>query len=286
MKTLSLRSPAKLNLFLKVLHKRKDGYHSLETLFERIDLCDHIQLTGNQEGVIRIFCDHPDVPLDSRNLVYRAVKLVQEEFGLTDGIDIQITKRIPVAAGLGGGSSNAATTLWGVNRLWSLHMTRKKLLALARKIGSDVSFFIHNCSWAEGRGRGDQIKRFIIPARLWHIVVVPALKVYSQEIFAAWHNEELTKPGDDVKIFIRFLRKNNLSAMERLLRNDLERAIVRRHPQLLSLKQNIAHLVQKPVIFSGSGPALFALAPTRREAHGLKEALAKNGYQTFIVRTL
>lgn len=285
MKTLSLRSPAKLNLFLKVLHKRKDGYHSLETLFERIDLCDHLRLTKNKEGGIRIFCDHPDVPLDSQNLVYQAVELVKEEFGITEGIDIHITKRIPVAAGLGGGSSNAAAALLGVNRLWRLKMTRKKLLALARTIGSDVGFFIHNCSWAEGRGRGDRITRRIIPVRLWHIVVVAPLKVYSKDVFAAWNNERLTKPGDDVKIFTRFLRKNNLSILETLLHNDLEQAIVRLHPQLLSLKQHIAHLVQKPVIFSGSGPALFALASTHKEAQDLKAALDKKGYPAFLVRT-
>jgi len=285
-KTLSLRSPAKLNLFLKVLRKRKDGYHSLETLFERIDLCDHIRLSGNTEGVIRIFCDHPDVPRDSRNLVYQAVRLVREEFGVADGIDIQITKRIPVAAGLGGGSSNAAAALLGVNRLWRLKMTRKKLLALARKIGSDVGFFIHHCSWAEGRGRGDRITRLKIPARLWHILVVPALKVYSKGVFEARHNERLTKPGDDVRIFTRFLRKNDCSAIEVLLRNDLEQAIVRLHPQLLSLKKDIAHLVQRPVLFSGSGPALFALARSGQEAWDLKAVLDRDDCQIFIVRTL
>src|SRR3989338_5787466 len=140
MKTLLLRSPAKLNLFLKVNRKRPDGYHDLTTLFERIDLCDDIRLAVNTAGRIRIFCRQPQVPKDSRNLAYRAARLLKDEFSLKEGVDITITKRIPVAAGLGGGSSNAATVLLGLNKLWGLSLPLWKLSSYGKKIGSDVPF--------------------------------------------------------------------------------------------------------------------------------------------------
>ena len=117
MKSLSLLSPAKLNLYLKVVNTREDGYHNLITLFERIDLCDEIHLESNTTGAIRIFCNHPYVPKGLKNLCSQVAQLLKDDFSIFSGVDITIKKRIPVAAGLGGGSSNAASTLLGLNKM-------------------------------------------------------------------------------------------------------------------------------------------------------------------------
>ena len=126
MNSITLRSPAKLNLYLHVHNKRPDGFHNITTVFERINLFDDIRLTTNRSGKIKIFCSHQDVPKGPKNLVYRVAKRLRDEFSVKAGVDITIKKQIPVAAGLAGGSSNAATTLMGLHRLWRAWVCQKK----------------------------------------------------------------------------------------------------------------------------------------------------------------
>ena len=284
MRSLSLRSYAKLNLFLQVINKRPDGYHNLVTLFERIDLFDDLELTLNPTGDIRVFCDHPDVPTDSRNLVFKAAQLLKDDFALQEGVDFVIKKRIPVAAGLAGGSSNAATALLGLSRLWKLDLTRRELLACARTLGSDVPFFIYDCSWAIGTGRGDRIKPLILDTKLWHILIVPSIKMYTKEVFEAV-NLELTKTNDDVNIFTRSLKKSDISVIGGLLRNDLESPIIKLAPDLRKFKDHMMTLNTQGVSFSGSGPALFGLTADRQQAEEIKDILQKQYPQVFAVRT-
>jgi len=298
-RTLTFRSPAKLNLYLKILNKRKDGYHNLVTLFERINLVDDIKLSPNKVKKIRVFCKHPDVPTDSRNLVHKVARLLKEEFSLEDGVDITITKRIPVAAGLAGGSSNAATTLMGLNMLWKLSLTKPELVKFAKKIGADVPFFLENCSWGLGTDRGDIIKNISIKTKLWHILVVPKKKMLTKKVYNGLskkrpkgqnlgkkgpHTNVLTKQGDNVNILIRNLRKNDLSKVGRFLLNDLEFSAFRLCPNLLELKNNI-NLYTKGAALSGSGPTIFGLAESKKQAERLKAIFAKRYSRVFVVRT-
>ena len=127
MRSLTLRSPAKLNLFLKVINKRPDGYHNIRTLYERIGLCDTVHLALNKTGVIRIFSKTPGLPKGKANLAYQSAYLLKKRYHLNLGVDIKITKKIPIAAGLGGGSSNAATVLMGLNQLWRLSLSTMEI---------------------------------------------------------------------------------------------------------------------------------------------------------------
>lgn len=155
MRTIELTSPAKINLFLEILGKRNDGYHDIVTVFEKIDLCDRIRLSESDSG-IALTSNLKELPLDKNNLVYRASSLLKNTYGVSKGVNIHIEKKIPVAAGLGGGSSNAAITLKGLNRLWKLDLTDRELYDIGKKIGADVPFFIFNHSFAVGSGRGDR----------------------------------------------------------------------------------------------------------------------------------
>jgi len=285
MPCLLLRSPAKLNLYLKVLNKRPDGYHNLRTLFERVDLYDEIRLVTNRTGKIRVFCDHPHVPLGPKNLVFRVAAKLKSDFGVSEGINIHIRKKIPVAAGLAGGSSNAATTLLGLNKIWQLRLSKKQLQEIGSKIGSDVPFFLADCSWGLGLDRGDRIVPQNIPVRLWHILVVARRKMYSKDVFAGL-NLELTKRNDDVNILIRSLKKYNIKRAKQLLANDLETSIVRLAPTLLNVKQRLQAFLTTGVSFSGSGPAVFGVTDSRQQAEEIKKALAKRYSQVFVVRTL
>ncbi len=297
MKSIALKSYAKLNLVLKVLGKRPDGFHELQTVFERIDLHDTIVLRKIPQG-IRIRCSNPDVPKGSKNLVYRVAQKFRDDFGLKEGVEIIIQKRIPVAAGLAGGSSNAATVLQGLNRLWNLNLPQKRLVEYASAIGSDVAFFLYGASYALGEGRGEKIKVLPIKTKLWHVLVTPRLKVYTKDVFAclsgrqaclsaasAGRNLKLTRKKDDVNILLPFLRENNLYSISSSLFNDLEPAILKLQPHLGRLKDVFIDAGAIGVCFSGSGPSVFALAKSRKHALSLRAQFDRRFSQVFVVRT-
>ncbi|MBU4418754.1 MAG: 4-(cytidine 5'-diphospho)-2-C-methyl-D-erythritol kinase, partial [Candidatus Omnitrophica bacterium] len=182
---LAIKSFAKLNLYLQVLNKRKDSFHNLSTLFARIDLADTLIFRKRPDGSIKIKCDNRQVPKDKTNLCYRAAALLKQELNLSLGIEIELKKYIPVGAGLGGGSTNAASVLLGLNRFWNLGLPKTRLVNLGAKLGSDVPFFMHQAKFALGSQRGDKIKPLISlqKLKLWFILIYPNLKVSTPLIY-------------------------------------------------------------------------------------------------------
>lgn len=297
MNTLTLNSYAKLNLYLAVLNKRKDNYHNINTIFERIDLCDKIILAPRQDKKINIICTHPHIPKDNlRNLAFRSAKLLQESFKIDRGVDIKIIKRIPLASGLGGGSSNAAAVLVGLNKFWKLNIAQNKLITLAKKIGSDVPFFIYNSPFAEGKGRGDMIKPLkpLNSIKFWHILIVSRKKkVSTMQIYKKWDRlrAKLTSPRYDVKILYLALRKRDFSLMGKAMFNSLEQVTTQLFPEIRHIKARLMSLGIKSILMSGSGPAVFGIVSSRKEATSLcmrlKKRLVKEGrsWQVFITQT-
>ena len=153
---------AKVNLFLDVLGKFPDGYHELVTLFERVDLADELTLDVVPGGGIELVCDHRGIPVDDSNLIVRAVRGYREVSGWSDGLKITLKKRIPIAAGLGGGSSDAAATLQGLQILSGGSLPHGRLVDIAKKLGADVAFFLSQVPWALGTGRGDKIQPLLM----------------------------------------------------------------------------------------------------------------------------
>ncbi|MCA9406155.1 MAG: 4-(cytidine 5'-diphospho)-2-C-methyl-D-erythritol kinase [Candidatus Omnitrophica bacterium] len=285
MKSLRLSSPAKLNLYLKILSKRPDGFHNIKTLFQRINLCDELSFQPDDSGKIRISCDHPKVPTGSKNLVYKVARQLQELKPVSLGVKIDIQKNIPVAAGLAGGSSNAATALIGLNRVWKLGLSRRELLNIARKIGSDVAFFLHDTAWALGTEKGDKIRKLDIPKKLYFVLVTPCVSLYSWKVYGAF-KMQLTKPGDDANILIRNLKQGNILEVGQLLKNDLEAAAIHLCPRLRPLKKKIQSLGITGVMVSGSGPSIFGIAESEQKAQEARQQLLKRYKQVFVVRTL
>ena len=308
MNGVTLSSPAKLNLFLKVQNKRADGYHNIVTVFERIDLADRISFRPTiSDQTIRITCGHRDVPVGPKNLIHKAARLLKEKYKIQRGARIQLDKNIPVAAGLAGGSSNAATALLGLNKIWDLRLSRSELIAIAPKIGSDVPFFLHDTSWALGTERGDRIRKLQIKARFWHILVIPHVKMYSGTVYqglnlpafslkktrlnvSSGHNvggtNMLTKIHHNANILIRNLRKGNILEVGSALSNDLETEIFRIYPPLQKLKERLKSLNTRGVMVSGSGPCVFGLTATKEDAWSLKRILSKRFSQVFVAKTL
>ena len=284
MKKIVLRAPAKLNLILKVLNKRPDGYHTLKTIFERISLSDDLEFSGAPTNRISIVCDHPHVPVGPKNLVYKIAAILKQDYKIKDGVRIRIRKNIPVAAGLAGGSTDAATALLGLNQLWGLNLPQEKLVSYARQVGSDVAFFLYDTSWALGTERGDVIRPLDIASKLWHVVVVPKVKMYSREVFTHL-NLQLTKKDDDVNILLRCLQGNDVVEAQNLLANDLETSILTICPKLQIVKDRVAGCGLNGVSFSGSGPAVFALTTSKEQAQDAALILSKRYTQVFVVCT-
>ena len=286
--SLTLHAPAKLNLYLKVHGRRPDGFHDIETLFERIDLQDCLTFQSLPSGDIQVACDHPDVPVGPDNLVYQAIHRLKQDRSLPCGVRVTITKRIPVAAGLAGGSTDAATALMGVNRLWGLGLSRDELFPYAASVGSDVAFFLYDSPWALGTGRGEQIEEVFLEEQFWHVLVAPEIKVYARDVYAGLSKtlpNRLTRPRDNVKILIRSLKKRDLPAIERGISNDLEDVVIGICPFLEKVKQKVRALGISRVMVSGSGPTLFGMTRTEQEARNASRELKKDFNRVFVVKT-
>ena len=261
MKTpLSCPAPAKLNLFLHVVGCRPDGYHLLQTLFRFIDLHDTLHFTLREDGVVHRINAIEGVP-EEQDLCVRAARLLQSETGCGLGVDIAVEKRIPMGGGLGGGSSDAATTLIALHRLWSLGLSRGRLMQLGLRLGADVPVFVFGEN-AFAEGVGEELQAYPLAAA-WYVVLFPPVHVPTAEIFA---HPELTR--DTVSITMRALAKRQF---EQQLRNDLQSVVCGRYPEV---GRYIAWLGNfGKAMMTGSGACVFAEFDSRSRAEAVLQQL-------------
>ena len=253
-----LRAPAKLNLYLRVLGRRPDGYHEIETLFERIDLADEMTFEEHPQEV-RLTCTDPELSCGEDNLVLKAARLLQQSGGAQQGTRIHLTKRIPIAAGLGGGSSDAATTLLGLNELWGLQFELRQLVELAAKLGSDVPFFLSEVSFAIGRGRGETCEPIVGGSRLFHILVCPNTRLSTKEIYDG-AQFDLTASKPSITMVLHALRNGPaMAGLATGLWNDLEPEAIRRCPVIPLIQSHLREWGSLSAQVSGSGPSVFGL---------------------------
>jgi 4-diphosphocytidyl-2-C-methyl-D-erythritol kinase len=268
MRFLTLASPAKLNLVLRILGRRPDGYHDLCTLFHRISLCDTLYLKKRKEGV-RLLCSHPRVP-KRNNLVVRAFRLLKARRPFPGGVTVRLTKRIPVGGGLGGGSGNAAAFLVGMNRLFRLGLSLKELMELGGELGSDIPFFISGTRHAIGKGRGERIQGVPFRRRLWFLLILSprglaAKKVY-QNFRSAGRPLSLTRISRDVKLASAFLERGELGRATAYLSNDLTESTERIQPSLRKTRERLSGLHLGTCQMSGSGPTQFLIFTSPAQA--------------------
>lgn len=284
MDSISLKAPAKINLFLEVLKKRPDGYHEIETILQELDLADNLTLKETSSPEIIIQCPNPHIPIDSRNLAYKAAFLLKKYVGEKKrGVIISIEKNIPIAAGLGGGSSDAAATLKGLNRLWALHLDTRTLSNLAQEIGMDVPFFIRG-GLGLATGRGEEVSVLKPLTETWFILAVPPLKVSTAWAYGQLSISSLTRKIKENKMILKAIRSGDIVEMGRQLFNRLEEVTMKRHRELVYLKESLLSTGAKGALMSGSGPVVFGLFSSRREAQRARKALAKNKEEIYVVK--
>jgi len=287
-----IRAPAKINLRLRVVGKRADGYHLIDTIMLPVTLYDDIEIIAGRKidkktalkDRLTVSCDDPLVPSGKKNLAYRAAShlLSREKKKIDRHIHIRIHKRIPVGAGLGGGSTDAAATLVGLNRLLRLGYTSKRIEEMALTLGADVPFFVKAVP-ARARGIGERLSAFREVPRLWLIILYPNFSVST-----AWAyrnlSSKLTKAIANTSMNSWPGSPANLS---KLLINDLETVTMGRYPRIGILKEELARQGAVGTLMSGSGSSVFGIFPSRRSAQCAWRRLRKQkGVQAFLVRVL
>ena len=273
-----VRSFAKINLGIEILGKREDGYHELRTLYQMIDLYDELVFKESREEQIMLDGDDPAVPWDSRNLIYRAVQMIRKKSEVFFGVDIQVQKKIPAGAGLGGGSSNAAITLLVLNKLWNLHLNDSELLELANRLGADVPYFLKG-GLCLGTGIGDVLTPLEDMDQIFCLLIIPGFSILTGDIYRRYQ-PALTSSHKDSKI-IEFLKSRDFS----LLNNGLEETILRHYPQLKTIKTFLRSLGAEMSQVSGTGSAVYGIFFDMEKAEKAVGEIGKE-YTVFLVRTL
>jgi 4-diphosphocytidyl-2-C-methyl-D-erythritol kinase len=263
---------AKINLDLRVLGTRPDGYHQLRTTFQSIALADTLTF-AHAPGPFRIRCDDPACPVDERNLVWRAAKQIWKAArrrGVPRGVTVQIAKRIPMEAGLGGGSSDAAAAIRALAKLWGLKLTHERRRQIAADIGADVPYFLEGGT-ALGEGRGDRLVPLPDAGRAWVVLVVPGFGVSTKEAFGWWDaTGQDRQDGRDRQVTF----------------NDLQEAVAKRHPIIDTLVAALKREGAFRASLSGSGSAVFGLFRRKFDAERTAGALAGRRRQVLVTRTI
>jgi 4-diphosphocytidyl-2-C-methyl-D-erythritol kinase len=279
-----IKSPAKVNLRLEVLARRPDGYHDIRTVMVPIDLHDLLHITLTENDRIDLSCSRPDLPVDAKNLVYRAGLVILEALGVRRGFQIRIDKRIPVAAGLGGGSSNAASTLLGLNKLLGGRLTKDQLMKMGTKLGADVPFFVLGRP-AVATGVGEKLEELAGLPRFWFLMVYPGIQVstrWAYEKLNLW----LTNPVDHINMPAFSWDISNLGSF---LRNDLEKVVTEAYPVLRWIKERLLDVGAAASLMSGSGSTVYGVFFARQEVERAYEKLKREfegrEWEVFLARS-
>jgi len=279
---ISLKAHAKVNLFLEILGKRDDGYHEIETIMQEISLADNLQFEEIQEG-IKLECNNKNIPINQDNLVCKAANLILKECGIKKGVLINLEKNIPVGAGLGGGSSDAAATLKALNSLWKVGLNDGDLIEFAAKLGSDIPFFINGktslCS-----GRGEVISPVKVRDRMDYLILFPRVHISTETIYKNL-KIDLTKKRKDVSVFLDALKYSEVDGISKLLFNRLEEVIFATYPDLLQIKSSLESFDFCGLSISGSGSAFFGLCKDRHQAEVIKSKVESSRMGNVFVAT-
>jgi 4-diphosphocytidyl-2-C-methyl-D-erythritol kinase len=266
MESLVIRAPAKVNLCLEIIKKRPDGYHDISTIFQKIGLFDELTLKKSAVPGIRLTVDNPAVPSDCTNLVYRAAELIMSRCCEgAPGVAISLHKRIPAGAGLGGGSSDAAAALHGINRLFDLGLSLYDLQRHAISLGADVPFFLSPWPTARASGVGEILQQVHLRTELWFVLVFPRFSISTAWAYAAYSKDIILT--NQQKNIILPNSIDDLAQVLTLLHNDFEQVVIPRHPEIAAIQKSLLQAGSGGTLLSGSGSSVFGVFANREICH-------------------
>ena len=284
MKSIELKSRAKINLSIDVLGKREDGYHLVEMIMQTIDLYDIVKITENEIDEININSNSLDIPLNKNNIVYKAAKVLKDKFDIKSGLDIFIEKNIPVAAGMAGGSCNAAAVLVGLNKLWNLNLSEKELQEIGLTLGADVPFCISG-SAALAQGIGEELTYIKgLPKETSILVCKPNLFVSTKDVYQGLDLYNI-KDRPDNELLIKCLEKGNIKLLSENMVNVLETVTSKMHNEISDIEKIMLDNNALGSMMSGSGPTVFGIFEKEEDALKGKIELLKKYNQVYVVRS-
>lgn len=283
MNKIILESNGKINLSLDVLYKREDGYHELNTIMQEIDLKDTIILKEIYKGM-EIQCDNKAVPLNKENLVYKAWEKMVDIAGQNRGIHITIDKQIPVASGLAGGSSNAATVLKGLNKLWDLKLSKKELMDIGLEIGADVPFCIMGGT-AHANGVGEKLTKLKPFSQKMLLLANPGIPISTVNVY---NNLSLDSKKDNINIqqIIKFIEEDDLASLAKNMSNIMEEVVIQKYPIIDEIKKDMIKCGALGSLMSGSGPTVFGLFDDEDKLYKCKRELEKKVSKVIVAKTV
>lgn len=277
MTPLRLPAPVKINLFLHILGRRSDGYHELQTIFQLLDAGDELSFALRTDGDVQLQCADPSL-CAADNLVIRAARQLQWHTDTANGVDITLQKNMPIGGGLGGGSSDAATTLLALNSLWQVHLPEKELMSIGSALGADVPVFIKGqTAWAEGVG--ERLQTVELP-EVWYVVLTPELQVSTATIFA---HPELTRDSAAITVAAFFEQgiptQYKGLASESILRNDCQPLVAKLYPKVAEVIDWLRQFA--PALMTGTGASVFAPFESETDA---RKVMEKSPWPGFVAR--
>ncbi|MBN3524332.1 4-(cytidine 5'-diphospho)-2-C-methyl-D-erythritol kinase [Paenibacillus apiarius] len=278
------KAPAKINLLLDVLRKREDGYHDVEMVMTMVDLADRLEMDELPRDTIIISSQAGYIPLDEKNLAFQAAKLIKERYEVKQGVYIHLDKKIPVAAGLAGGSSDAAATLRGLNRLWRLGISDEELQRLGAELGSDVPFCVTGGT-AIARGRGEKLEMIENPPQCWVVLAKPPINVSTADVYGRLRVQHIQE-HPSLAGMLQAIQGQDFHALCESLGNVLEDVTLPMHPQVQQLKEAMEKLGAEGVLMSGSGPTVFGLVSKESKIARIYNGLRGFCKEVYAVRML
>lgn len=281
MNQITRKAYAKINLGLDVLGKRSDGYHELKMVMQTVDIYDVLTFQKSKEGIC-IFTDHEELPKDKGNLIYRAAELIMETYGIMEGVTITLQKNIPIAAGMAGGSADAAAVFHGMNQLFGLSMSLEDMRKMGVKIGADVPYCIMGGSMLS-EGIGEILTRLPSPPSVYLLVARPDINVSTGFVFQNLHLDTLTF-HPDIEGMIQSLKEENLKGITDKMGNVLETVTIKEYPIIKQIKDEMLKQGAENALMSGSGPAVFGIYKGKEEACRAGNIIEEQGYakQIFV----
>lgn len=278
------KAPAKINLSLDVLHKRPDGYHEVKMVMTMVDLADRLEMQELDRDTIIISSQAGYIPLDEKNLAFQAAKLIKDRYQVKQGVYLHLDKKIPVAAGLAGGSSDAAATLKGLNRLWRLGISQEEMMKLGEELGSDVPFCVSGGT-ALAEGRGEKLTPIEPPPQCWVVLAKPPINVSTADVYGRLKAAEIRRHPDTGAV-LSALATKNFEALCASLGNVLEEVTLAYYPEVSQLKDCMLKLGAEGVLMSGSGPTVFGLVAKELKAERIYNGLRGFCKDVYAVRLL
>ena len=280
--SITIKTRAKINLSLDVLFRRKDGYHEVEMIMQSIDLYDEMKFNLTK-GEILIHCDNNQLPTDQTNIIYKVAQLLKETYHVEKGIEITLHKHIPIAAGLAGGSTNAAGTLKALNQLWELNLPLKTLMQLGGQIGADIPFCLLGGT-VLATGIGEILQPLPSLPYTWLILVKPS---FSISTYWAYQNIDVNKKihHPNTKKIVESIVQENIEKAIPYFKNVLEEVTIKRYPEIKGIKDTMLNLGAIGALMSGSGPTVFGICKSKEQAQEIYKYFKKEYVDVFVVKT-